>query len=120
MTLANRCKILSGLAFGLGAPGIALAQNSSGAIEYGYGPRMMWWEGGWDTMFLGPFFMILVFAALVVVAALALRAFGTALHGPVHSAHPPQRTALDILKERFARGEIDRAEFEERRKLLNE
>lgn len=28
------------------------------------------------------------------------------------------RAALDILDERFARGEIEKAEFEEKRKLL--
>jgi uncharacterized membrane protein len=28
------------------------------------------------------------------------------------------QTALDILDERFARGEIEKAEFEEKRKLL--
>jgi uncharacterized membrane protein len=28
--------------------------------------------------------------------------------------------AIEILKERFARGEIDKAEFEERRKVLAE
>jgi putative membrane protein len=28
------------------------------------------------------------------------------------------RTALDILNERFARGEIDRAEYQEKRKLI--
>jgi putative membrane protein len=27
-------------------------------------------------------------------------------------------TALDVLNERFARGEIDRAEYEEKRKLI--
>ena len=33
---------------------------------------------------------------------------------------PPRRakTPMDILKERFARGEIDKEEFEERRRIL--
>jgi putative membrane protein len=32
--------------------------------------------------------------------------------------HRRTRTALDILDERFARGEIDRAEYKEKRKLI--
>jgi putative membrane protein len=33
---------------------------------------------------------------------------------------PPGRTPLDILRERFARGEIDKQEFEERRRVLGD
>jgi putative membrane protein len=32
----------------------------------------------------------------------------------------PAGKALDILRERFARGEIDKAEFDERRRVLEE
>jgi putative membrane protein len=33
---------------------------------------------------------------------------------------PPARTPLDVLRERFARGEIDKDEFEERRRVLGD
>lgn len=35
------------------------------------------------------------------------------------SDRPPGRTPQDILEERFARGEITRDEFEERRRVLH-
>lgn len=66
-------------------------------------------------MFFGPLFMVLVLALTVAIAVLLVRW----LAGPgfgAHLPHHPQpgRTPLDILKERFARGEIDKEEFEER------
>ncbi len=36
-----------------------------------------------------------------------------------HPHPPPGETLLDILKERFARGEIDREGFEEGKRLLS-
>ncbi|WP_174502558.1 SHOCT domain-containing protein [Acidiphilium sp. C61] len=113
----NRLKWIAALAGLAALPGLAFAQAGPGPGGFGYGPGMMWWDDGWTTMFLGPFFMILALAVIVMVAVAVLRSAGTFSHG---TAHPPQRTALDILKERFARGEMDAAEFESRRRLLGE
>jgi putative membrane protein len=78
------------------------------------GPHMMW-ESGW--MFLGPLMMIAFIAIVVVVVVLLVRWLGG--HRP--SAHVSSESrAADILKERFARGEIDKEEYEERRRILRD
>ena len=81
-----------------------------------YGTHM-WGGGGW--MFFGPLMMIIFVAAIVALVVFMVRGLGGTGHGA--AAHPPPgRTPLDILKERFARGEIDKDEFEERRRTLGE
>jgi len=91
-------------------------QGPSGTEGYPYGPHMAW-SGGWYGMIFGPLFMILTLAAVIAVAALLVRWIG----GPWHAAQPSHgRTALDILKERYARGEIDKDEFDERRRVIGD
>lgn len=83
-----------------------------------YGPHMMW-NGSWYGMFFGPIFMIIFIAVIVVVVVLLVRWLGGLPHG-ISSSTASAKEPLDILKERFARGEIDKEEYEERRKVLLE
>ena len=100
----------------IGLGSLAIAQESP---PY-YGPQMMW-GGGWYGMIFGPVFMVLVLAGVIALVALLVRWLG----GPWYGAQPPHETPasrmpVDILKERFARGEIDKNEFEERRRVLGD
>ena len=104
--------LLSGL---LGLPGRALAQPG----EAYWGPHMMW--GGWLHMFFGFLMMLLFLGVLVGLIVLVVRWLGSSEHSPFrHVPRQAERSALDILKERLARGEIDVAEYEERRRALGE
>ena len=103
----------AGLATLAGGPAVAWAQQGS----Y-YDGHM---GGAWHGWFFGPLMMVLLLAAVVALVVLVLRWLGP--HGPSQGASPTAaggRTAIDILKERFARGEIDREEFEERRRVLEQ
>jgi putative membrane protein len=76
-----------------------------------------WWDSGtsipWLGMIFGPVMMIAFIVLTVLIVAWLLRALG--FGGQVV---PQEKSALDILRDRFARGEIDRAEYEDRRRLL--
>ena len=86
--------------------------------EHVFMPGMMW--GGWGMLF-GPLTMIAFVAILVVVLVLIVRWLGgAAITTTSRSPGLAVRTPLDILKERFARGEIDKDEFEEKRRLLSD
>jgi putative membrane protein len=102
------------------APGAVWAQAASDPDRYAYGPHMMGWGGGGYGMIFGPLFMILVLAAVIAVVVLLVRWLGGQSQGAAPNQAPPGRTPLDILKERFARGEIDKEEFEQRRRVLGD
>ena len=73
--------------------------------------------GGYGGFGLGMLFnlivSILVIAGLVLLVVWFVRQFGGAAR-PVREEKAP----LDILKERYARGEINREEFEQKKKDL--
>ncbi len=81
----------------------------------------MWdWMGhgggfGWGFGMLGMALFWLLFAAVLVWVIRAVWDRSAAREGPGRQAESP----LEILQRRYARGEIDRAEFEEKRKDLS-
>ncbi len=83
-----------------------------------HGHEMMWGGDYWGGfgMVLGPIFMLLILVAIVVGVIYVLRLFGGA--DVVGNGQPAHARAMALLKERFAKGEIDTKEFEERKKLL--
>lgn len=93
----------------------ALAQQQS---RSNYGPHM--WDGGWHSWFFGPIMMIVFIAVAVLVVVLLVRWLGGGTNVHPHHIHSTGKTPLDILKERFAKGEIEKEEFEERRRILGE
>jgi putative membrane protein len=85
----------------LGMPSAVWAQDR----PWGWHP--MWGHPMWGVWGLGMGFMMLTFWILVIVAVVFLVRW-LAAQGRAPGADP----ALDILRQRYARGEINREEFE--------
>lgn len=100
---------------------VALAAAASpawaqdGTYEWGWrGHPMMWMWGAWG---IGMMFMMFVFWGLVIAGiVLAIRWLVRGAGGAAAGGGADR--ALDILRERYARGEIDRDEFEAKRRDL--
>ncbi len=73
--------------------------------------QMMWGFGGWWMMI---FWIVVVVAVIFLIKWLVER--GKTGGGESEK----QERSLDILKKRYARGEIDRKEFEQKRRDLTE
>ncbi|MBC7546787.1 SHOCT domain-containing protein [Candidatus Saccharibacteria bacterium] len=67
-------------------------------------------------------FMFLFVILVLVVAVFVMRHFvsGAATNGGDNKTpHEPVETALDILKTRYVKGEIDKKEYDEKRKDIS-
>lgn len=80
---------------------------------YGYGMMGSGMMGGYGTMFLMPILWIVVIGLIVwAVAAAANRS------GEAGNTMQTDGSAMEILKKRYARGEINKEEYEDRKKDL--
>lgn len=76
----------------------------------------MGWYGGWGMGF-GWIFMILFWGVVILgIVALAKSLLGSSAGGGA----APGKNALELLKERYARGEISKEEFEQKRRDLEQ
>ena len=86
---------------------------------------MMWygtdgWGWSWGLgMIHGLLWWVFVILGIVLLLRLLARGSGGSSAAPA-APHLPAETALDILKKRYARGEIGKAEFEEKKRDLQE
>jgi putative membrane protein len=93
-------------------PASALAHGD----ENGGGSWSHNWAGEAGHMAFGSLAMILFWGGLILLIVLAVRWFG----GTSGNADRPATgsTALETLQKRFARGEMERDDFEEQKRLL--
>jgi len=79
------------------------------------GDGMGWW------MLWGGLMMVLFWGAIIALVVWAVQSLGRRDDARTQpGATSPARTPLDIAKERYARGEISRDEFEQMKRDLEE
>ncbi len=82
----------------------------------GWGHDMMgwgWWGMGWVFMI-----MMIIFWGLIIVGLIFLIKWLAGLSRSRASGDKPHDSALEILKQRYAKGEINKEEFDQKKRDL--
>jgi putative membrane protein len=82
-----------------------------------YGPYNHGWmfDGGIGMLFGGLWMIVLLVAPLLLLAVLLKYLFTKSRGNEGRPGEPTRQTPLDVLKEAYARGEISREEFLQKR-----
>ncbi len=92
---------------------IAMGKRFSGCDTSASFIAPMLWMMGWGFDILGWFSMLIFWILLILGVVALIRYFGRSEKG-----NNKEKSSLDILKERYAKGEIDKKEFEEKKRDL--
>jgi len=86
-------------------------------MGYGYGPNWGMMGGDWSYGAYGAIHMIIWLAILIAIIAGVVWLVRSMAAPAAHHSLPPRRSAgLDVLEERYARGEINRDEYLQKKK----
>ena len=109
---------------GLFAGGFLLSRSGWG--WFSYGPGMMDSNFGWGMMNgfgLGgiiPIILTMLFWVIIIaLGVLLISGLVSRANSQPPANQPPAESALDILKKRYARGEITKEQFDEMRRELD-